>query len=53
MDTERQPHLRHSVVILSRGDATARRDATPQNSRFVHLFEALADGDQGTPGVLR
>ena len=43
MDTERQPHLRHSVVILSRGDATARRDATPQNSRFVHLFEALAD----------
>jgi hypothetical protein len=43
MDTERQPHLGHSVAILSRGDAAARRDATPQNSRFVHLFEALAD----------
>ena len=43
MDTERQPHLRHSVAILSRGDATARQEAIPQNSRFVHLFAALAD----------
>ena len=52
MDTERQPHLRHSVVILSRGDATARRDATPQNSRFVHLFEALANvGIKAHPAI--
>jgi hypothetical protein len=53
MDTERrQPHLRHSVVILSRGDATARRDATPQNSRFVHLFKALTDvGIKARPAI--
>ncbi|MCK1708088.1 MULTISPECIES: Cj0069 family protein [unclassified Bradyrhizobium] len=42
MDTERQPSSRPSVAILSRGDAAARRDATAQNSRFVHVFEALA-----------
>jgi glutathione synthase/RimK-type ligase-like ATP-grasp enzyme len=52
MDTERQPHLRHSVAILSRGDATARRNATPQNSRFVHLFEALVDvGITASPAI--
>jgi hypothetical protein len=52
MDTERQPHFQHSVAILSRGDATARRDATPQNSRFAHLFEALADlGITGRPAI--
>ena len=32
-----------SIAILSRGDAAARRDATAQNSRFVRVFEALAD----------
>src|SRR6476659_255168 len=42
MDTERHPPLRHTVAILSRGDAAARRDATAQNSRFVRVFEALA-----------
>lgn len=47
MDTERHSSLQHSsiqhcVAILSRGDAAARRDATPQNSRFVRIFEALA-----------
>jgi len=42
MDTERQSHLRHSVAILSRGDAVTRRDVTAQNSRFVRVFEALA-----------
>jgi hypothetical protein len=42
MDTNRQTHLRYTVAILSRGDADARRDATPQNSRFVRVFEALA-----------
>jgi len=31
------------IAILSRGDAAARRDATPQNSRFVRVFEALAE----------
>jgi hypothetical protein len=40
MDTK-SPH-RYSVAIVSRGDADARRDATPQNSRFVRVFEALA-----------
>ncbi len=40
--TERQSSSLHSVAILSRGDAATRRDATPQNSRFVQVFEALA-----------
>jgi hypothetical protein len=40
MDTK--SHHRYSVAIVSRGDADARRDATPQNSRFVRVFEALA-----------
>lgn len=31
-----------TVAIVWRGDADARRDATPQNSRFVRVFEALA-----------
>jgi hypothetical protein len=40
-----QPHspVRPVIAILSRGDAAARRDATAQNSRFVRVFEALAD----------
>ena len=40
-----QPHspTRPVIAILSRGDAAARRDATAQNSRFVRVFEALAD----------
>lgn len=42
MDTERHPSSRNIVAILSRGDAAARRDATPQNSRFVRVFEALS-----------
>jgi hypothetical protein len=41
MDTE-HPSLRQTVAILSRGDAAARKDATPQNSRFVRVFEALS-----------
>lgn len=41
MDTE-HASLRPTVAILSRGDAAARRDATPDNSRFVRVFEALA-----------
>lgn len=42
MDIDRQTSLRSKVAILWRGDAAARRDATPQNSRFVRVFEALA-----------
>ena len=30
------------VAILWRGDAVARRDATPQNNRFHRIFEELA-----------
>jgi hypothetical protein len=40
--TEHQSPARHSVAILSRGDAAARDNATPQNSRFANVFEALA-----------
>jgi hypothetical protein len=32
----------HKVAILWRGDAQARRDATPQNNRFQRIFEELA-----------
>ncbi|MCJ9704505.1 Cj0069 family protein [Bradyrhizobium sp. SHOUNA76] len=42
MDTERHSSSHPTVAILSRGDAGARADATPQNSRFVRVFEALA-----------
>ena len=40
MDTQ-SPH-RYSVAIVSRGDADARRETTPQSSRFVRVFEAVA-----------
>jgi hypothetical protein len=52
MDTERHPPLHHTVAILSRGDAAARRDTTPQNSRFVGIFEALvAAGVEARPAI--
>ncbi|MCS3760710.1 Cj0069 family protein [Bradyrhizobium centrosematis] len=52
MNTERQPPSRPSVAILSRGDAAARQDANPRNSRFVHLFEALAAlGIEARPAI--
>jgi hypothetical protein len=52
MDIDRQPSLRCKIAILSRGDAAARRDATPQNSRFVRVFEALAaSGMEALPVV--
>lgn len=52
MDTERHPSHQHTVAILSRGDAAARRDATAQNSRFVRIFEALAAvGIQARPVI--
>ena len=52
MDTEPHPRLRSTVAILSRGDAAARRNATPQNSRFVRVFEALdAAGVEARPAI--
>lgn len=42
MDIERRPFPRGTVAILSRGDDVARRDATPQKSRFFDVIEALA-----------
>ncbi|MET4273004.1 hypothetical protein ABIB68_002424 [Bradyrhizobium sp. F1.2.2] len=52
MDTERHPSHQHTVAILSRGDAAARRDATAQNSRFVRVFEALAAvGIEARPAI--
>jgi hypothetical protein len=51
MDTQHLPPSQ-TVAILSRGDAAARRDATPQNSRFVRVFEALsAVGIEARPVV--
>jgi hypothetical protein len=42
MDTEPNTSRRSKIAILWRGDAASRREATPQNSRFVRVFEALA-----------
>ena len=42
MDTEQHTSRRSKIAILWRGDAASRREATPQNSRFVRVFEALA-----------
>ena len=51
MDTDK-PSSRRSVAIVWRGDATARKEATPQNSRFVRVFEALASaGISAQPAV--
>ncbi|TFV44556.1 Cj0069 family protein [Bradyrhizobium niftali] len=50
--TKRRSSSQYSVAILSRGDAATRRDATPQNSRFVHVFEALtAVGIEARPAI--
>jgi len=39
-------------VILWRGDADARRAATPQNNRFHHIFDELAGtGIDAEPAV--
>jgi len=52
MDTDRQSSPRRTVAILSRGDAVSRRDATPQSSRFVDVFEALAAvGVEARPAI--
>lgn len=50
--TERRSSSLHSVAILSRGDADTRRGATPQNSRFAQIFEALAAlGIEARPAI--
>ncbi len=48
MNTDKPP----KVAVLWRGDAAARRDATPQNNRFHRIFEELAAlGIQAEPAV--
>lgn len=42
MNANHQEARKPTIAILSRGDAEARRQATPQNSRFVRVFEALS-----------
>jgi len=52
MDPDQRRYSRSTIAILSRGDAAARRDTTPQNSRFVRVFEALsAVGIEARPVV--
>ena len=53
MDTEHHsPSSPYSVAVLSRGVAATRRDATPQNSRFVQVFETLAAvGIEARPAI--
>ena len=52
MNTERRPPSPHSVGIVSRGDAAARCNSTPQNSRFVRVFQALAAvGIEAQPAI--
>jgi hypothetical protein len=52
MDPGQQNSPPFKVAILSRGDAAARRDTIPQNSRFVRVFEALAAaGIEAQPAI--
>jgi hypothetical protein len=52
MDTKRHLCRHPTVAVLSRGDAAARRDTTPHNSRFVRVFEALAAaGIEAQPAI--
>jgi hypothetical protein len=52
MNTEQQTSHRSKVAILWRGDDAARREATPQNNRFVRVFEGLAaSGIEARPVV--
>jgi hypothetical protein len=43
MNATHHPNSKFTIAILSRGDAETRRQATPNNSRFVRVFEALSD----------
>ena len=52
MDTKRHLCRQPTVAVLSRGDAAARRNTTPRNSRFVRVFEALAAaGIEARPAI--
>ncbi len=52
MDTKRHLCRHPTVAVLSRGDAAARRDTTPYNSRFIRVFEALvAAGIEARPAI--
>jgi hypothetical protein len=48
----RNPTRPYKIAILWRGDAEARRTATPQNNRFYRVFEELsAAGIHAEPAV--
>ncbi len=52
MDLEQNTSRHYRIAILWRGDAAASREATPQNNRFVRVFEALATcGIEAVPVV--
>jgi hypothetical protein len=52
LDTGQQKSPPFKIAILSRGDAAARRDTTPHNSRFVRVFDALAAaGIEAEPAI--
>ena len=52
MDERRSKSERNKVAILWRGDAEARRAATPQNNRFHRIFQELgALGIDAEPAV--
>lgn len=43
---------RSRIAVVWRGDAAARREATPQNNRYFRIFEELAAlGIEGEPAV--
>jgi hypothetical protein len=52
MNANHQQHRKSTIAILSRGDAETRRQATPANSRFVRVFEALSyEGINAVPVI--
>jgi hypothetical protein len=52
MDGQKPNSETYKVAILWRGDAPARRAATPQNNRFHRIFEELdALGIRAEPAV--
>ncbi len=52
MDRHNSSSHPYKIAILWRGDAEARRGATPQNNRFARIFEALdAVGIDAEPAV--
>jgi hypothetical protein len=52
MNTERRSTARHTIGIVSRGDAAARRDPNRHDSRFADIYEALAAvGVEACPAI--